>query len=55
MNKKIKNIFLNGPFKSVKRSSYFYAKKEIFKKKSNTQRMMKNLLYMYPFQEWFKK
>ena len=30
MNKKIKNIFLNSPFKSVKHSSYFYAYEELF-------------------------
>ena len=30
MSKKIKNIFLNSPFKSVKHSSYFYAYEELF-------------------------
>ena len=30
MSKKIKNIFLNSPFKTVKHSSYFYAYEELF-------------------------
>ena len=30
MNKKIKNIFLISPFKSVKHSSYFNAYEELF-------------------------
>ena len=30
MSKKIKNIFLNSPFKSAKHSSYFYAYEELF-------------------------